>query len=177
MLNVEIDRIMNRSEVQARFAEIGTSYIGGTPEQAPSAQHLDATPERDTGVPSRAGLLRACAVASPQAGRVGGRKRGPAGDLTPQTRMGSASHRRACDRLHGRIPQAGPCSALRRSLLHAPARRRFWTQPGGLARVLAQGFVALLANIRDIVCVALRALSQNRASAARASFWNALYTP
>jgi tripartite-type tricarboxylate transporter receptor subunit TctC len=25
---------MNRSEVQARFAEIGTSYIGGTPEQA-----------------------------------------------------------------------------------------------------------------------------------------------
>lgn len=33
-LNAEIDRIMNRSEVQARFAEIGTSYIGGTPEQA-----------------------------------------------------------------------------------------------------------------------------------------------
>ena len=33
-LNAEIDRIMNRSEVQARFAEIGTRYIGGTPEQA-----------------------------------------------------------------------------------------------------------------------------------------------
>ena len=50
------------------------------------------------------------------------------------------------------------------------SQRRFWTQPGGLARVLAQGFVARLANIRDIVCVALRALSQNRASAARVSF-------
>jgi tripartite-type tricarboxylate transporter receptor subunit TctC len=33
-LNAEIDRIMNRSEVQTRFAEIGTSYIGGTPEEA-----------------------------------------------------------------------------------------------------------------------------------------------
>ncbi len=33
-LNIEIDRVMNRGEVQARFAEIGTSYIGGTPEQA-----------------------------------------------------------------------------------------------------------------------------------------------
>ena len=138
-------------------------------EQVPSPQGLDATPERDTGVPSHAGLVRAYAVASPQAGRVGGRKRGPAGDLTPQTRMGSALNRRACDRLHGRIPQAGPCSALRRSLLHAPARRRFWPQPGGLARVLAQGFVARLANIRDIVCAALRALRQNRASAARVS--------
>ena len=31
-----------------------------------------------------------------------------------------------------------PCSALRRSLLHAPVRRRFWLQPFGLARVLAQ---------------------------------------
>ena len=54
-------------------------------------------------------------------GRVEGRKRGPSGDLTPKTRMGSASTRRAHDRLHGRIPQAGPCSTLRRSLLHAPA--------------------------------------------------------
>ena len=139
-------------------------------EQVPGATRLDATPQRDTGVPSCAGLTRACAVASPQAGRVGGRKRGPAGDLTPQTRMGSASHRRACDRRHGRIPQAGPCSTLRRSLLHAPARRRFWTQPAGLARVLAQGFVARLGNIRDITCVALRAPKQNRASAARVSF-------
>jgi tripartite-type tricarboxylate transporter receptor subunit TctC len=33
-LNAEIDRIMNVAEVQARFAEIGTSYMGGTPEQA-----------------------------------------------------------------------------------------------------------------------------------------------
>ena len=33
-LNAQIDRIMNLAEVQARFSEIGTSYIGGTPEQA-----------------------------------------------------------------------------------------------------------------------------------------------
>ena len=33
-LNAQIDRIMNLADVQARFAEIGTSYIGGTPEQA-----------------------------------------------------------------------------------------------------------------------------------------------
>jgi hypothetical protein len=31
----------------------------------------------------------------------------------------------------------GPCSALRRSLLRAAVRRRFWLQPFGLARVLA----------------------------------------
>jgi hypothetical protein len=39
----------------------------------------------------------------------------------------------------------------------------------GLARVLAQGFVAHLANIRDIGCGSLRALSQNRDSASRVS--------
>ena len=33
-LNAQIDRIMSLADVQARFAEIGTSYIGGTPEQA-----------------------------------------------------------------------------------------------------------------------------------------------
>ena len=33
-LNADIDRVMNLADVQARFAEIGTSYIGGTPEQA-----------------------------------------------------------------------------------------------------------------------------------------------
>src|SRR3977135_2840885 len=49
-------------------------------EQVPGPQGLDATPERDNGVPPCAGLSRACAVASPQAGRVGGRKRGPSGD-------------------------------------------------------------------------------------------------
>jgi len=92
-------------------------------EQALGATRPDATPERDNSVLTRAGLSRACAVAS---------------------------------------PQAGP-------LLHAPARRRFWPQPGGLARVLAQGFVARLANIRDIHCAALRALKQNRASAAGVS--------
>ena len=55
-------------------------------------------------------------------------------------------HVRAHDRLHGRIPVNGapaprcadPCSALRRSLLHAAVRRRFWLQPFGLARVLAR---------------------------------------
>ena len=33
-INAEIDRVMRLTEVQARFSEIGTSYIGGTPEQA-----------------------------------------------------------------------------------------------------------------------------------------------
>jgi tripartite-type tricarboxylate transporter receptor subunit TctC len=33
-LNADVDRVMNLADVQARFAEIGTSYIGGTPEQA-----------------------------------------------------------------------------------------------------------------------------------------------
>jgi tripartite-type tricarboxylate transporter receptor subunit TctC len=33
-LNTDVDRVMNLADVQARFAEIGTSYIGGTPEQA-----------------------------------------------------------------------------------------------------------------------------------------------
>ena len=93
-------------------------------EQVPGPQGLDATPERDNSVPSCAGLSRAYAVAS---------------------------------------PQAGP-------LLRTPTRRGFWTQPEGLARVLPQGFVARLANIRDIGCVALRALKQNRASAAWVSF-------
>jgi len=75
------------------------------------------------------GPMHACTVASSQAGRVEGRKRGPFGDLTPEMRMGSVLERRALDRLHGRIPQAGPCSSLRRSLLHASARGRFWPQP------------------------------------------------
>jgi len=39
----------------------------------------------------------------------------------------------------------------------------------GLARVLAHGFVARLANIPDIGCGSLRAPSQNRASASRVS--------
>jgi hypothetical protein len=39
----------------------------------------------------------------------------------------------------------------------------------GLARILAQSFVAHLANIRDIGCGSLRALSQNRDSASRVS--------
>jgi tripartite-type tricarboxylate transporter receptor subunit TctC len=33
-LNAQIDRVMKLPDVQTRFAEIGTSYIGGTPEQA-----------------------------------------------------------------------------------------------------------------------------------------------
>jgi hypothetical protein len=39
----------------------------------------------------------------------------------------------------------------------------------GLARILAHGFVARLANIPDIGGGSLRALSQNRASASRVS--------
>ena len=46
------------------------------------------------------------------------------------------------------------------------SQRRFCTQPAGLARVLPQGFVARLAHILDMHCAALRALKQNRASAA-----------
>jgi hypothetical protein len=40
----------------------------------------------------------------------------------------------------------------------------------GLARVLAHGFVARLANMTYMGCGSLRALSQNRDSAARVSF-------
>ena len=49
------------------------------------------------------------------------------------------------------------------------SQRRFWVQPGGLARVLPQGFVAGLVNIRDIHFALLRALKQNRASATQVS--------
>ena len=84
---------------------------------------------------------------------------------------------RAHDRLHRRIPASGapaprfaePCSALRRSLLHAPVRRRFWLQPFGLARVLAHGVVVSpllrMTKPQDF----LLALSQNRDSASRVS--------
>jgi hypothetical protein len=41
----------------------------------------------------------------------------------------------------------------------------------GLARVLAQGFVAHLTNIPDMGCGSLRALSQNRDSASRVSLY------
>jgi len=39
----------------------------------------------------------------------------------------------------------------------------------GLARILAHGFVARLANMAYMGCGSLRALSQNRASASRVS--------
>jgi len=55
-------------------------------------------------------------VASPQGGASEG-GRGALGDLTPETPVGSEFARRTDDRLHGRIPQAGPCSTLHRSLL------------------------------------------------------------
>jgi hypothetical protein len=129
---------------------------------------LDATPQRDTSALSHAGLLHAYAVASPQAGASQGGRGFPLGS-DPGDAHGSASKRRAFDRLHGRIPQAGPCSTLRRSLLHASARRPLWLQPFGLARVFAHDVVALLDNIRDIVCVELRVLSKNRDSASRGS--------
>jgi hypothetical protein len=97
---------------------------------------LDATPQRDTSAPSHAGLLHAYAVASPQAGASQGGRGFPLGS-DPGDAHGSASKRRAFDRLHGRIPQAGPCSTLRRSLLHASARRPLWLQPFGLSRLFA----------------------------------------
>jgi hypothetical protein len=45
----------------------------------------------------------------------------------------------------------------------------FSRNPMGLARILAHGFVTPLVNIRDIDCGSLRALSQNRDSAAGVS--------
>ena len=76
-------------------------------EQVPSALCLDATPERDA-VPQWPACLRAPPRSHPRKpGRVDRRKRGPFGDLTLETRIGSALERRAIDRLHGRIPQAG----------------------------------------------------------------------
>jgi len=41
-------------------------------------------------------------------------------DLTPGDAHGSAFEATRIDRLHGRIPQAGPCSTFRRSLLNPP---------------------------------------------------------
>jgi len=85
--------------------------------------------------------LRVCAVASPkntgapaqrsdapslghiptEVGRVEGRKRDPLGS-DPRDAHGIGTIRRALDRLHGRIPQAGPCSTLRRSLFRPTTR-------------------------------------------------------
>ena len=53
-LNAEIDRIMNRADVQARFAEIGTDYIGGTPEQA--GAHIRSEMSKWSKVAQAAGL-------------------------------------------------------------------------------------------------------------------------
>jgi hypothetical protein len=44
-------------------------------------------------------------------------------------------------------------------------RRIYGHNPEGWREFWPQGFVARLANIRDIGCAALRALKQNRASA------------
>jgi hypothetical protein len=98
------------SERIAARAQIGTvGYIARLRGRIPAS----GAPAQRSDTPSL--------VASPRSGRVDGWKRGPSGDLTPETRMGSASTRRAIDRLHGRIPQAGPCSTFRRSLLHVSA--------------------------------------------------------
>ena len=76
-------------------------------------------------------------------------------------------------RLRGRIPASGapaPRSGASPILAATPAQAfEYPMLIQGLARVLAQGFVAHLANIRDIGCGSLRALSQNRDSASRVS--------
>jgi len=63
-------------------------------------------------------------AAAPANGASEGGRGAPFGDLTPETCMGSALTRRAHDRLHGHIPQAGPGSALRRSLRLTSRSRR-----------------------------------------------------
>ncbi len=104
-------------------------------EQVPSVVCLDATLQRDEKRTESTRSTHTSAVASPSMGRVGGRKRDPLGsdpadahgigDMRPRSATRSHPHR------------WGPCSALRRSLLRAAVRRRFWLQPFGLARVFA----------------------------------------
>ena len=76
-------------------------------------------------------------------------------------------------RLPGRIPASGaPAQRSGASPILAATPAQAFEYPmviQGLARVLAQGFVAPLANIPDIGCGSLRALSQNRDSASRVS--------
>jgi hypothetical protein len=85
----------------------------------------------------------------------------------------SASCLDATPQRDGRAPDARSSHAPSRSypasgsLLHVPARRRFWLQPFGLARVLPHGFVASPLLSRSKRRALLRALSQNRASASR----------
>jgi hypothetical protein len=137
-------------------------------EQVPSAVCLDATPQGDRKRTESTRFSHPSAVASPQAGASEGGRGFPLGSDPGDAQRDQ--HVRAHDRLHGRIPvKRGPCSALRRSLLHAAVRRRFWLQPFGLARVLAQHIVAshLLRITKSRVL--LRVLSQNRDSASRVS--------
>ena len=65
-------------------------------------------------------LTCAFTVASPKSGASRG-GRGTLWDLTPGDAHGSAFETTRHDRLHGRIPQAGPCSTFRRSLLNVSA--------------------------------------------------------
>jgi hypothetical protein len=97
------------------------------------------------------------------------------GDLTPKTRMGSAFERRALDRLHGRIPQAGPCSTFRRSLFHSPAvplppcDAPSKHKPLGTCSALRGTFVARLANSASVGCTSLRAIDDSGAHRTRVS--------
>jgi len=71
--------------------------------------------------PPRTTLRETGYGAHPQAGRVGGRKRGPTADLTPGDAHGigiETTRLRSAARSHP--ARAGPCSALRRSLLRPP---------------------------------------------------------
>ena len=107
--------------------------------------------------------------------RVVGRKRGPSGDLTPETRIGPDTTRSRP------VPRSHPASG---ALLHVPpiplplsgdpaprsgASPVLAATPCGLARVLAHGFVASPLLSRSKRRALLRALSQNRASASRVS--------
>ena len=83
---------------------------------------------------------------------------GPCLDATPQRDEKRADSTRFIPTYAVASPQAGP-------LLHAPVRRRFWLQPFGLARVLAQFFVARHLLRMTKRRALLRVLSQNRESA------------
>ena len=120
-------------------------------------------------------LTRAFTVASPETGAAVEVEQGPQDFLGDATR--DQTHRdrpAALDRLQGQIPEQnlrGPSSALRRSLLHVSARRRFWQQPlVGWREFWPMALSPATCLGRAKRRVRLRALSQNRASASRVSW-------
>ena len=101
--------------------------------------------------------------------------RGTLWDLTPGDAHGSAFEATRLDRLHGRIPQAGPCSTFRRSLFHSPAvplppcDAPSKHKPLGTCSALRGTFVARLANSASVGCTSLRAIDDSGAHRTRVS--------